>query len=105
MTTHTNIGPYVVQRELGRGGFGIVYLADDPKLERSVAIKVLHEEFSGDRQRLSRFRREAKLLASLNHPNIATIYNLGETEDGLHYIVLELLEGKSLEQRLRDGPM
>lgn len=105
MNRQANIGPYALERELGRGGFGIVYLAHDPKLERAVAIKVLPEEFSGDKQRLSRFRREARLLASLNHPNIATIYSLGETDDGLHYIVLELLEGVSLEQRLRDGPM
>src|SRR5688500_15924062 len=73
-----NLGQYQIQTLLGRGGMGEVYLAHDSKLGRDVAIKTLPKEFSEDQERLSRFRREARVLASLNHPNIATIYGLDE---------------------------
>lgn len=70
------LGGYVVERELGRGGMGVVYLARDPKLNRPVAIKVLPDAMSLDPESLARFEREAKLLASVNHPNVATIYGV-----------------------------
>ena len=76
----SRIGPYEITREIGRGGMGVVYLARDTKLDRDVAIKCLPDELSDDADRLARFEREAKLLASLNHPNIATIYGLEEVD-------------------------
>ena len=99
-----NIGHYNVVREIGRGGMGVVYLARDTKLDRDVAIKCLPEELSGDDDRLQRFEREAKLLASLNHPNIASIYGLEEV-DGKRYLILEYIEGDTLEERLRRGAL
>ena len=88
--------------ELGRGAMGVVYRARDTKLNRDVAIKVLPEDFAGDEERLARFRREAQLLASLNHPNIAAIYGLEES-DGVHYLTLELVPGETLAERLARG--
>ena len=81
---------------------GEVYRAKDQKLGRDVAIKVLPEEFAKDSDRVARFQREAKLLASLNHPNIAAIYGLEES-DGIHFLVLELIEGDTLADRLKHG--
>ncbi|HVP38496.1 MAG TPA: protein kinase [Candidatus Saccharimonadales bacterium] len=98
------IGPYPVERELGRGGMGVVYLARDPRLDRLVAIKVLPEEFARDPERLARFEREARLLASLNHPNIAGIHGL-EEEAGRRFLVLEYVEGPTLAERLPRGPL
>ncbi len=72
------IGNYEVIREIGRGGMGVVYLARDTKLDRDVAIKVLPATFAGDSERLARFQREAKVLASLNHPNIAGVFGFDE---------------------------
>ncbi len=100
----TRIGPYEITREIGRGGMGVVYLARDTKLDRDVAIKCLPEELSDDADRLARFEREAKLLASLNHPNIATVHGLEEV-DNKRYLILEYVEGDTLEERLRSGPM
>lgn len=90
---------YEIIEELGRGGMGVVYRAKDRKLGREVAIKVLPQEFSQDWERLARFEREAKLLASLNHPKIAAIYGLEESE-GINFLVLELAEGKTLAERV-----
>ncbi|MHC4992627.1 MAG: protein kinase domain-containing protein, partial [Planctomycetota bacterium] len=98
------IGSYRVDREIGRGGMGVVYLARDMKLEREAAIKCLPPEVAGDVDRLARFEREAKTLASLNHPNIASIYGLEEV-DGERYIILEYVEGETLEERLRSGAL
>src|SRR5438552_10163527 len=83
---------------------GEVYRARDTKLKREVAIKILPAEFSRDADRLSRFQREAEVLASLNHPNIAAIYDLQET-DGSRYLVLELVEGETLADRIARGPV
>ena len=83
---------------------GEVYRARDTKLGREVAIKVLPEAFSRDKERLARFEREAKLLASLNHPNIATLYGLEES-DGQLFIVMELVEGETLAERIASGPI
>jgi serine/threonine protein kinase len=87
---------------LGKGGMGEVYLARDQRLERQVAIKLLPDAFSRDPQRLARFEREAKLLASLNHPNVASIHGLEEA-DGKRFLVLELVEGQTLAERLQKG--
>src|SRR5512143_3738539 len=83
---------------------GEVYRAEDTNLNRQVAIKVLPDIFAGDPERLARFEREAKLLASLNHPNIASIYGLEEA-DGKRFLVLELVEGQTLAERLPKGPL
>jgi serine/threonine protein kinase len=88
-------GPYRIVSQLGAGGMGEVYRAHDSKLGRDVAIKILPAEFARDSEWLARFRREARTLASVNHPNIAAIYGLEESSDG-DYLVLELVEGKML---------
>ncbi len=100
----TRLGPYEVGPALGVGGMGEVYRARDTKLDREVAIKVLPEEFAKDKERLARFEREAKLLASLNHPNIASIYGLEES-DGVKALVLELVDGPTLAERIAEGPI
>src|SRR5207245_5742627 len=93
------LGLYEIVSAIGAGGMGEVYQAHDTKLGRDVAIKVLPEAFAHDPQRLSRFQREAKLLASLNHPNIATIHGLEES-NGTHYLVMELVPGETLRERI-----
>lgn len=98
------IGPYEIVGLLGRGGMGSVYRATDPGLGRDVAIKVLSPEFAIDGSTMKRFEREAKLLASLNHPNIASIYDLLRVEDD-RYLILELVEGETLAERLERGPL
>ena len=98
------LGHYRVGEQLGRGGMGEVYLADDLNLNRKVALKFLPDVFTGDPERMARFEREAKLLASLNHPNIAAIYGLEQAE-GKRFLVLELVEGETLAQRLSKGPL
>ena len=95
---------YEITAAIGKGGMGEVYQATDRKLGRNVAIKVLPEEFAQDNDRVARFEREAKLLASLNHPNIAAIYGLEESE-GTRFLVLELVEGQTLSERLVRGPL
>jgi len=103
LTAGTRLGSHEVLALLGQGGMGEVYQAHDTKLGRDVAIKVLPEAFAHDPQRLSRFQREAKLLASLNHPNIATIHGLEES-NGTHYLVMELVPGETLRERVaREG--
>jgi Tol biopolymer transport system component len=98
------LGSYKIVSLLGAGGMGEVYQARDTKLERSVAIKVLPAAFVNDADRLSRFQREARTLASLNHPNIATIHGL-EQSDGLHYLVMELVGGHTLAERISGGAL
>ena len=98
------IGPYPVTGILGHGGMGVVYAARDPKLERDVAIKVLPERFANDAELITRFRHEAQLLASLNHPNIATIYSLEETS-AFHYLTMELVKGETLSEHLLNGAL
>ena len=93
---------YRIREKIGEGGMGRVYRAEDTTLSRQVAIKVLPDEFAHDAERLARFEREAKLLASLNHPNIASIYGL-EQADGRPFLVLELVEGQTLADRLKKG--
>jgi serine/threonine protein kinase len=98
------IAHYEITSQLGKGGMGEVYQAKDLKLGRDVAIKVLPEEFAKDADRVARFQREAKLLASLNHPNIAGIYGLEES-GGTNFLVLELVEGETLTDRIKAGPI
>ena len=95
---------YQILEPIGQGGMGEVYRARDGKLGRDVAIKVLTDEFANDTERLARFEREAKLLASLNHPNIASIYGFEEA-DGVSALVLELVEGPTLAERIAEGPI
>lgn len=99
----TTLSHYRILEKLGAGGMGEVFLAEDTTLDRRVAIKVLPDVFAGDPERLARFEREAKLLASLNHPNIASIYGLGQA-DGKRFIVMELAEGETLAKRISRGP-
>src|ERR1700676_2036663 len=101
----TKFGSYEVTAQIGAGGMGEVYQAHDTKLGRDVAIKVLPEAFAHDPERLSRFQREAKMLAALNHPNIATIFGLEQSGD-TSYLVMELVSGETLAERVkRDGPV
>jgi serine/threonine-protein kinase len=100
MAAGDRIGPYAIVSSLGVGAMGEVYRARDATLDRDVAIKVLPSLFTTDPQRLGRFEREARLLASLNHPNIATIHGV-EHASGIHALVLELVEGETLAERLR----
>lgn len=104
LTPGTRLGPYEIVAPLGAGGMGEVYRARDPRLDRIVAIKVLPDAFGGDPERLARFEREARLLASLNHPNIAALYGL-ELDGARRFITMEFVEGESLAQRLRKGAM
>ena len=98
------IGDYPVKGSLGQGGMGAVYLAEDPKLRRQVAIKVLPPQVARDRDWIERFESEAQLLASINHPNIATIYSLEEHE-GSKFLTLELIDGPDLREKLAEGPL
>lgn len=100
----SRIGRYAVERELGRGGMGVVYLARDTDLGRPAAVKALPEDVARDPDRLARFEREARLLASLSHPNIAGVYGV-EQADGRRFLVMEYVEGESLAHRLERGPM
>src|SRR6185295_18260801 len=100
----TQLGPYQILGPLGAGGMGEVYRARDTKLSRDVAIKVLPESVGQDHDRMARFTREAQLLASLNHPNIAAIYGVQETESGLA-LVLEYVDGETLAERIKRGPI
>src|SRR6516162_423603 len=102
LTIGTRLGSHEITALLGKGGMGEVYRDRDLKLKREVAIKILPEEFSHDSDRVSRFQREAEVLASLNHPNIAAIYDLQEAE-GSRFLVLELVEGETLADRIQRG--
>ena len=97
-------GPYEILAPLGAGGMGEVYRAKDTRLDREVAIKVLPEALARDKERILRFEREAKVLASLNHPHIAAIYGFEEF-DGKRLLVMELAEGETLAERLHRGPI
>src|SRR6476660_7234543 len=98
----SRIGPYDVTAELGEGGMGVVFRGRDSRLQRDVALKLLPENLSNDPDRLARFQREAQVLASLNHPNIAHIHGLEES-GSVRALVMELVEGEDLAQRLTRG--
>ncbi len=98
------LGSYEVLSLLGAGGMGEVYKARDTRLDRTVAIKVLPSHLADKPQLRERFEREARAVASLNHPHICTLYDIGE-QDGIHFLVMEYLEGETLAQRLDKGPL
>src|ERR1700674_5167072 len=105
LASGTRLGSYEITAPIGAGGMGEVYQAHETRLGRDVAIKVLPEAFAHDPERLSRFQREAKMLAALNHPNIATIYGL-EQSNGTSYLVMELVAGETLADRVkREGAL
>jgi len=104
LTSGTKLGPYEIQSPLGAGGMGEVYRARDTRLNRDVAIKILPASFSSDPDRLQRFAQESRAAAALNHPNILSIYDIGE-DRGAPYVVSELLEGETLRDRLRNGAL
>src|SRR5437588_5076077 len=100
----TSISRYRILEKLGAGGMGEVYLAEDTKLGRKVALKILAEELTQNRDRLSRFDQEAYAASALNHPNILTIYEMGD-DNGRHYIATEYNDGRTLRKRLGAAPM
>jgi serine/threonine protein kinase len=100
----TKLGPYEIVSLLGAGGMGEVYRAQDSRLNRTVAIKVLSGEFSADPDLRQRFEREAKAISALQHPNICTLHDIGR-QDGVDYLVLEFVEGETLDARLVKGPL
>ncbi|MEP6789549.1 MAG: serine/threonine-protein kinase, partial [Acidobacteriota bacterium] len=95
----TKLSHYRIVSKIGAGGMGEVYLAEDTRLDRKVAIKFLAEKFSQDHDKLARFKQEAKAASALNHPNILTVYEIGEV-DGKNYIATEWIDGKTLRQQL-----
>ncbi len=104
LTVGSRLAHYDVTALIGEGGMGQVYQATDTKLNRQVALKILPEAFATDPDRLARFQREAQVLASLNHPGIAAIYGI-EEQDGTRALVLELVEGPTLADRISEGPI
>ncbi|MCU1308782.1 MAG: serine/threonine protein kinase [Acidobacteriaceae bacterium] len=104
LTSGSKLGPYEVVSAIGAGGMGEVYRAHDARLGRDVALKVLPDNFSSDTERLARFEQEARAIATLNHPNIVAVFDIGE-HGGTRYIVTELLEGETLRTKLADGAL
>ena len=100
MSNPTSIGKYEILATIGRGGMGVVYRAQDPRMGRQVAIKTVTEGLSNDAGMLQRFYREAEKMGMLKHPNIITVYDLGE-QDGFPYIVMEFVEGEPLDRLIQ----
>jgi predicted Ser/Thr protein kinase/roadblock/LC7 domain-containing protein len=101
ITAGATVGPYKIMADLGKGGMGEVYLAEDTRLRRKVALKLLPSEFTRDAARVRRFEQEARAASALNHPNIITIHEIGEA-NGAHYIATEFIDGQTLRQRLKE---
>ena len=99
------LGPYTITAELGHGGMGVVYTAQDPRLKRQVAIKLLTPDLTRDETAKQRFLQEAQAASALDHPNICTIYEINETDDGQLYLVMAYYEGETLKQRIERGPL
>ena len=103
-TPGKKLGPYEIVSALGAGGMGEVYRARDTRLDRTVAIKILPADLSSNLEAKQRFEREGRAISSLNHPNICTLYDIGQ-QDGIDYLVMEFLEGQTLADRLVKGPL
>ena len=101
----SRLGPYTITAQLGQGGMGVVYTAHDPRLDRQVAIKVLPPDLTRDNTAKQRFLQEAKAASALDHPNICTIYEINETDDGQLYLVMAHYEGETLKERIERGPL
>jgi serine/threonine protein kinase len=104
LASETRFGPYEIVNHIGAGGMGEVYRAIDTRLDRTVAIKVLPDRLHGDSHRKERFKREAKVISSLNHPHICILHDVGE-QDGTVYLVMEYIEGETLQKRLEKGKL
>jgi Tol biopolymer transport system component/tRNA A-37 threonylcarbamoyl transferase component Bud32 len=104
LTSGTKLGPYEIQTQLGAGGMGEVYRAKDTRLDRTVAVKILPSHLWNNPEAKQRFDREARAISSLNHPNICTLHDVGH-QDGIDFLVMEFLEGETLADRLRKGPL
>ena len=105
LTSGSSLGPYTITAELGHGGMGVVYRAQDPRLDRLVAIKVLPPDLTRDDTAKQRFLQEAKAASALDHPNICTIYEINETDDGQLYLVMAYYDGETLKERIERGPL
>src|SRR5438876_2225350 len=103
LTSGTKLGPYEIQAPLGAGGMGEVYRARDTRLDRTVAVKILPEHLSSSEAK-QRFEREARVISSLNHPHICVLHDVG-SQDGTSYLVMEYVQGETLEARLQKGPL
>jgi serine/threonine protein kinase len=99
LSAGTKLGHYEIRAQLGAGGMGEVYLAKDTKLDRKVALKILPIELAANQDRMRRFTQEAKAAAALNHPNIATIHEIGES-DGVNFIAMEFIDGATLREKI-----
>ena len=100
----TRLGPHEILSPIGKGGMGEVYKARDTRLDRTVAIKTLPKHLAENPERKARFESEAKAISQLNHPNICTLYDVGE-QDGIDYLVMEYIEGETLAERIARGPI
>ena len=105
LTPGTQLGPYAIVSQLGSGGMGVVYEARDPRLDRHVAIKLLPPDLTRDETAKQRFLQEAKAASALDHPNICTIFEINETDDGQLYLVMAAYEGETLKERIERGPL
>src|SRR5207253_9088228 len=104
MAAGTKLGRYEIHSQIGEGGMGAVYQAYDPKLNRDVAIKILHASVAADKNGLERFEQEARATIALNHPNILSIHDV-DTHEESPYVVSELLEGETLQERMNEGAL
>src|ERR1700730_7309127 len=104
LAARTRLGPYEILSAIGAGGMGEVYRARDTRLDRCVAIKILPAHFSSNPERKGRFEREARTLSSVAHPHICHLYDVG-SQSGVEFLVMELLEGETLAERLKKGPL
>ena len=103
VTPGTALGPYRIVSQLGEGGMDVVYQAHDPRLDRHVAIKPIPPDLTRDESAKQRFLQEAKAASALDHPNICTIYEINETDDGQLYLVMARYEGETLKERVTHG--
>jgi serine/threonine protein kinase len=105
LTPGARLGPYEIISLLGAGGMGVVYTAHDPRLDRRVAIKLLPPDLTRDETAKQRFLQEAQAASALDHPNICTIFEINETDDGQLYLVMAHYEGETLKERIARGPL